>query len=176
MTSTLVPGLTQTVSLQANEGPLVTAFTPRFTALADLPPVFATAFMAGFMEWACIEALKPCLADGQDTVGTQIYLSHVAPAPTGMPMVTKVTARVELVEVKGRSLRFRVDCYDESDLIGSGFHERVVIDTARLGQGAQASRAAEDLTRQREFYRHHRVQGAGGKIRRQSWQRLGALD
>jgi fluoroacetyl-CoA thioesterase len=80
------------------------------------------------MEWACIEALKPHLLDGQNSVGIHVYLSHVAPTPMGM----KVTAQVELVEVKGRTLRFRVDCYDECDLIGSGFHERTVIDTARF--------------------------------------------
>ena len=139
MTSTLVPGLSQILSLQVNERLLAGA--PHFSALADLPPVFTTAFMVGAMEWACIEALKPCLADDQDTVGTQIYLSHVAPAPMGMPMVTKVTARVELVEVKGRSLRFLVDCYDACDLIGSGFHERTVIDTVRFMSGAQKKAA-----------------------------------
>jgi fluoroacetyl-CoA thioesterase len=128
MSTALVPGITHTLSLEVNDRLLVTAFTPHFSALADLPPVFATAFMVGFMEWACIEALKPYLLDGENTVGTHVYLSHVAPTPMGM----KVTAQVELVEVKGRTFRFRVDCYDECDLIGSGFHERTVIDTVRF--------------------------------------------
>jgi fluoroacetyl-CoA thioesterase len=138
MHADIVPGITHTLALQVNDRLLVTAFTPHFSGLADRPPVFATAFMVGFMEWACIEALKPYLPDGQDTVGTHVYLSHVAPTPMGM----KVTAQVELVEVKGRTLRFRVDCYDECDLVGSGFHERRVIDTARfmsrVAQKAQA--------------------------------------
>jgi len=47
-----------------------------------------------------------------------------------------VTAQVELIEVQGRKLRFRVSCRDELDLIWEGFHERYVIDgtkfTARL--------------------------------------------
>ena len=128
MTDTIVSGISHTLSLQVNDKLLVTAFTPHFSGFADLPPVFATAFLVGFMEWACIEALKPYLLDGQNTVGTHVYLSHVAPTPLGM----KVTAQVELVEVKGRTLRFRVDCYDECDLVGSGFHERTVVDTARF--------------------------------------------
>ena len=128
MDNTLVPGISHTLSLQVDDRLLVTAFTPRFSGFADLPPVFATAFMVGFMEWACIEALKPYLLDGENSVGTHVYLSHVAPTPLGM----KVTAQVELVEVKGRTLRFRVDCYDECDLIGSGFHERTIIDTVRF--------------------------------------------
>jgi fluoroacetyl-CoA thioesterase len=126
--NTVIPGITHTLSLKVDDRLLVTAFAPQFSAFAHLPPVFATAFMVGFMEWACIEALKPYLPDGENTVGTHVYLSHVAPTPLGMT----VTAQVELVEVKGRTLRFRVDCYDDCDLIGSGFHERTVIDTERF--------------------------------------------
>src|SRR5690242_21952127 len=105
MLNSLVPGVSHSLSLHINDKLLVAAFTPHFSGFADLPPVFATAFMVGFMEWACIEALKPYLLDGENTVGTHVYLSHVAPTPMGM----KVTAQVELLEVKGRTLRFRVD-------------------------------------------------------------------
>jgi len=128
MSTDIVPGIAHTLSLHVNDRLLVTAFAPDFSGFAGLPPVFATAFMVGFMEWACIEALKPYLDDGQNSVGTHVYLSHVAPTPMGM----KITANVELVEVKGRTLCFRVDCYDECDLVGSGFHERTVIDTERF--------------------------------------------
>ena len=128
MSTALVSGITHTLSLEVNDSLLVTAFTPHFSGFADLPPVFATAFMVGFMEWACIEALKPYLLDGENTVGTHVYLSHVSPTPLGM----KVTANVELLEVKGRTLRFSVACYDECGLIGSGFHERTVINPRRF--------------------------------------------
>jgi len=128
----IIPGIAHTLSLEVNDRLLVTAFTPDFSGFADLPPVFGTAFMVGFMEWACIEALRPYLEDGWKTVGTHVYLSHVSPIPLGMPKEPKVTANVELLEVKGRTLRFRVDCYDECGLIGSGFHERTVIDAARF--------------------------------------------
>jgi len=128
MLNSLVPGVAHSLSLQVNDQLLVTAFTPHFPGFADLPPVFATAFLVGFMEWACIETIKPYLLDGENSVGTHVYLSHVAPTPLGMT----VSAQVELVEVKGRTLRFRVDCYDECDLIGTGFHERTVIDTVRF--------------------------------------------
>jgi fluoroacetyl-CoA thioesterase len=102
--------------------------------------------MVGFIEWACIEALQPWLPDGETTVGTHVYLSHVAPTPKGM----KLTAHIELIEVKGRTLRFRVDCFDVCGLIGSGFHERTVVDSARfmakvaekVAHGARALAAA----------------------------------
>jgi fluoroacetyl-CoA thioesterase len=146
MNTDIVPGLTHTLSLQVNDRLLVSAFTPEFSGFADLPPVFATAFMVGFIEWACIEALQPWLPDGETTVGTHVYLSHVAPTPKGM----KLTAHIELIEVKGPTLRFRVDCFDVCGLIGSGFHERTVVDSARfmakvaekVAHGARALAAA----------------------------------
>lgn len=145
MTSPLVPGLTQTVSLQVNEAAVTTAFTPHFSAFADLPPVFTTAFLAGFVEWACIEALKPCLEEGQHTMGTHVYLSHIAPTPLGR----KITAQVELIEMQGRALRFRVDCYDACDLIASGVHERTLIDTvffrSREGSRPETSHPLESV-------------------------------
>jgi len=128
MLNSLVPGVSHNLSLQVNDQLLVTAFTPHFPGFADLPPVFATAFLVGFMEWACIETLKPYLLDGENTVGTHVYLSHVAPTPAGMT----VTAQVELIEVKDRVLRFRVDCDDACGLIGSGYHERTLVDTVRF--------------------------------------------
>ena len=125
MHNPILPGLTYTLSLEIDDR-LPTP--PHTFGLTDPSPVFATAFLAGFMEWACIEALELYLEDGRQTVGTHIHLSHAAPTP----MSKKVTAEVKLVEVKGGALRFRVDCYDECDLIGSGVHERMVIDTTRF--------------------------------------------
>lgn len=128
MKTILVPGLRHTQSLCVDDSLTVPAVSPSFPGFSDMPPVFATAFMVGFIEWACIEALRPYLRAGEHTVGTHVYLSHVAPTPVGM----KVTATIELVEVTGRTLRFRVDCFDECGRIGSGFHERTLIDTARF--------------------------------------------
>jgi fluoroacetyl-CoA thioesterase len=55
-------------------------------------------------------------------------MSHCAATPVGM----RVTADVELVAVEGRSLRFRIECHDEKELIGAGTHERVVVDASRF--------------------------------------------
>ncbi|MBB4188317.1 thioesterase family protein [Sinorhizobium terangae] len=106
----------------------------------DMPPVFATAMMIGFIEQTCIEALRPYLTDQQRTVGTHVDVSHVAPTPVGM----SVTADVELVAVDERSLLFKVCCCDEAGLIGEGTHRRAIIDlnrfTRRLAdKAAQAS-------------------------------------
>jgi fluoroacetyl-CoA thioesterase len=137
MNNAIVPGITHTLSLQINDRLLVKAFAPDFPALAGLPPVFPSTFMVGFIEWACIETLRPYLKDGENTLGTHVYLSHAASTPMGI----KVTATAELIEVKEHTLRFRVDCYDECDLIGSGFHERRVINTGRFTTKARKKAA-----------------------------------
>ena len=93
-------------------------------AFSDMPPVFATAFLVGFVEWACIQMLKPYLAPAQRTVGVHVDLSHNAATPIGI----KVTAEVELVERNDRKLRFKVIVRDDAEVISEGFHERYIID------------------------------------------------
>ena len=93
-----------------------------------MPPVFATAQMIAFVEWTCVHALAPYLDTHQRTVGTRVEMTHLAATPVGM----KVTAEVELVSIDGRILRFKVDCRDEKDPIGEGFHERTVVDNDRF--------------------------------------------
>ena len=107
--------------------------------LADMPAVFATAMMVGFMEQTCLEALRPYLDPGQRSVGTHVDMSHVAATPVGMA----VEARVELVEVQGRSLLFKVACRDEAGLIGEGLHRRAIIDLQRFEERVAAKAAGQ---------------------------------
>jgi fluoroacetyl-CoA thioesterase len=127
MSPDLKPGLHHAQSLRVDESLTVPAVSKAF-AFEDMPPVFATAFMVGFIEAACIEALRPYLNDSERTVGTHIDVSHTAATPVGLT----VTAEVELVAVEGRKLRFKVACRDDGGPIGEGFHERAVIDVARF--------------------------------------------
>jgi fluoroacetyl-CoA thioesterase len=106
----------------------VPSVSPRFDGFQDMPPVFATAFMVGFVEDTCVLALRPFLAPGQRTVGTHVDVSHSAATPVGMT----ASCAVELVERHGRRLKFKVACRDEKGPIGEGFHERVVIDLERF--------------------------------------------
>jgi fluoroacetyl-CoA thioesterase len=124
----LQPGLSFSRSLVVDASVTVPALPALLGELGDMPPVLATACMVGFVETTCIEALKPYLATGQKTVGTHVDLSHLAATPIGM----RVTAAVELVAVEGRKLRFKVECRDEKEVIGSGFHERFIVDAAKF--------------------------------------------
>ena len=121
-------GLRHSATLRVDEGLTVPHVSDHFAGFQGMPPVFATAYMVAFIESSCIEALQPWLDEGQGTVGTHVDVSHVAATPVGMD----VTAEVELTEVDGRSLRFRVSVRDECDLICEGQHQRALIDRERF--------------------------------------------
>jgi fluoroacetyl-CoA thioesterase len=94
-----------------------------------MPGVFATGFLVGFLEWACIRAVNPHLDwPAEQTVGTHIDVSHVAATPAGFD----VTAKVKLIEVQGRRLLFEVEAHDGVELISKGKHERFIINKEKF--------------------------------------------
>ena len=122
-------GLTNSEEIVVTEALTVPAMAHAFGSFTSMPPVFATAFMVAFAEYACLQLADEHLPPEQRTVGTHVDLSHLAATPIGM----RVTANVELVAVEGRKLRYRVECRDEKDVICEGFHERAIIDVAKFG-------------------------------------------
>jgi predicted thioesterase len=95
-----------------------------------LPPVFATPMMLLFMENAALNAVKPFIEPGESVVGTGIELKHLAATPVGH----RVTAEAEVTKVDGRRIEFKVVARDDSEIIGTGTHERMVVDLERLGK------------------------------------------
>jgi fluoroacetyl-CoA thioesterase len=135
---TLRPGLAHAETILITDRLIVPEMADYFSNFAAMPPVFATAYLVAFVEWTCVRALADHLLDGEHTVGTHVNLSHTAATPVGM----RATASIELVELDGRKLRFKVSCRDERDQIGAGFHERFVIDEARFLAKLTEKRAA----------------------------------
>ena len=93
-----------------------------------LPPVLATPVMIMVMENAALNAIKPFLEPGENAVGTRVDVRHVAPTPLG----STVVGHAEVTRVDGRQIEFLVSAHDHLEEIGSGTHERVVVDLARL--------------------------------------------
>ena len=91
-------------------------------------PVFSTPALVGLMENAAVLALVGHLPPGQTTVGGHINVHHLAATPVG----AIVQARAELVFSKGRKLVFKVQAWDEVELIGEAEHDRFVIDEAKF--------------------------------------------
>jgi len=86
--------------------------------------VFATPMMIALMEQAACECLADSLEPGQSSVGTQINVMHTAASP----LDAKITATVTVENVDGRKILFTVTACDGTNEIGSGTHERFVID------------------------------------------------
>ena len=90
--------------------------------------VFATPEMVRLMEIAGVAAVDHLLPEGQRTVGVALDVKHLAATPLGMT----VTARAELVAVEGRRLTFRVEAFDDVELVGEGTHQRYIVDVAQF--------------------------------------------
>jgi predicted thioesterase len=90
--------------------------------------VYATPALVALMENAAIKALEGHLPDGQTTVGGQIDVRHLAATSVGV----QVCAQAELVEVNGRKLTFKIQAWDEVELIGEARHVRFIIDEEKF--------------------------------------------
>jgi len=93
---------------------------------SGLLDVFATPALVAMMEEAAVNALV--LEEGQSSVGVSLDIKHSAATPVGM----KVWAQAELIEVDRRRLVFKVEAFDEKEVIGSGIHERFLIDAEKF--------------------------------------------
>ena len=124
MKASLQPGIKHKSKLLVTEHQLVPALYPESETSKIRPKVFATGFLVGFLELACVELIIPHLDwPREQAVGTMINVSHLAATPAGL----EVTATVELTAVEGRKLTFRVEAHDGVDLISQGYHERIII-------------------------------------------------
>jgi len=95
--------------------------------------VLATPVMVNLMEAAALQAVEGLLPAGHQTVGTHLDITHTAATPVGM----RVQACAELVKVDKRTLTFSVYAEDEKERIGSGVHERIIINLERFDQRMQ---------------------------------------
>ena len=135
MKNTLQPGIEYTFTFDVNDRKTVPALYPESPEFQQMPEVFATGFMVGFLEWACIQAVNPHLNwPNEQTVGIHINVNHTAATPPGM----SVTAVVKLVAVDGKRLVFEVAAHDDLEPICKGTHERFVIDKARFAEKIDA--------------------------------------
>jgi fluoroacetyl-CoA thioesterase len=139
MRPTLAPGAKISFRYVVPATKTVPKLYPESEDFQAMPHVFATGFMVGLMEWACLELLKPYLDAGEGSLGIHIDVSHVAPTLPGQT----VTVDVECKAVDKRRIVFDVRANDGVDLIGKGRHERMIVpwDKFKAAVNAKAKRA-----------------------------------
>jgi fluoroacetyl-CoA thioesterase len=99
--------------------------------------VLATPWMIAYMEWTARNAIQPLLAEGWDSVGTVVNVQHLAATPLGM----SARFEAEVVKVDGQRVTFRVDAWDDKEKIGTGIHERFVINVPKFVARIAAKRS-----------------------------------
>jgi fluoroacetyl-CoA thioesterase len=129
MKDSLKAGLTFQLKFKVPENKTVPYLFPESPEFQVMPRVFATGFMVGLVEWACIRAVNPHLDwPKEQTVGSGVNLTHSAATPIGLT----VTVNIKLEKVEGRKLIFSISANDGVDEISTGMHERYVIDAGRF--------------------------------------------
>jgi fluoroacetyl-CoA thioesterase len=129
MKATLKPGIKYVHTFLVPSSKTVPALYPEADEFRAMPEVFATGFMVGLLEWACIRCVNPHIDwPAEQTLGTHIDVSHQAATPPGL----EVTVAVELMEVDGRRLVFRVEAHDGVDMISVGRHERFIVNKEKF--------------------------------------------
>jgi fluoroacetyl-CoA thioesterase len=106
--------------------------------LAIMPEVLATGFMVGLMEWTCVQLLAPHLDPGEGSLGVHIDVWHKAAAPVDFT----ITVEAECIEVRGPRAKFVLRAHDGVDEIGSGTHERFIVNWDRFNKSV-AGKAAK---------------------------------
>lgn len=142
MKDTLAAGITHNKTFLVPVEKTVPRLYPEAELFRAMPEVFATGYLVGFIEWACMEALAPYLEDDERSVGTMINVTHSAATPPGM----EVTAKVTLLEATGKRTLWEVEVHDQADLISKGTHERFTIRLEQFKSRLAAKAEAAGLT------------------------------
>jgi predicted thioesterase len=98
--------------------------------------VLSTPALIGYLEMTARDLIKSYLLDGEDSVGTQVNVCHLAATPIGMT----VRFEAEVQRVNGRRVEFRVSAFDAVEQIAEGTHERAVISIERFAGRVQQKR------------------------------------
>ena len=131
MKESLQPGLSYTHRFKIPESKTVPSLYPEADEFEQMPEVFATGYLVGLLEWACILCINPHLDwPEEQSVGIHIDDSHEAATPPGF----EVTVYVTLTGMDGRKLEFDVEAHDGVDMISRGRHQRYVINKEKFDQ------------------------------------------
>jgi len=89
--------------------------------------VYATPRLVSDIEITCRNLILEHADPGEDSVGMEIALKHLAPSLPGMT----VEIDVRVVAVDRRKISFEVSARDELDEISAGTHARFVVDVTK---------------------------------------------
>jgi len=105
--------------------------------------VYSTPNLVRDIEHTCRDLILEHGDAGEDSVGIEVSLRHLAPTLPGM--MAEITVTVSLVE--GRKVTFDVAAKDNLEAISAGTHSRFVVDKAKTVERLKAKGAKFAATR-----------------------------
>jgi predicted thioesterase len=99
--------------------------------------VYGTPNLVRDIEHTCRDLLLEHADDGEDSVGMEIAVRHMAPTLLGMSV--EIAATVTAVD--GRRVSFDISANDEVEPIAAGTHTRFLVDIGKTYQRLQAKAA-----------------------------------
>jgi predicted thioesterase len=99
--------------------------------------VYATPRLVGDVEYTCRDLIVQHADPGEDSVGMEVALKHLAPALAGSTVEITVT----VAKVEGRRVIFDVAAKDDLDTISAGTHARFVVDISKTKERLRAKAA-----------------------------------
>jgi fluoroacetyl-CoA thioesterase len=102
--------------------------------------VYATPSMIMDIEQTCRKLILEHADAGEDSVGIEVSVKHLAATLPGMTVEIAVT----VANVEGRKVVFEVHAKDELEIISTGSHSRFVVDIAKTVERLKAKAAKRD--------------------------------
>lgn len=99
--------------------------------------VYATPSLVRDIEHTCRDLLLSHADKGEDSVGMEISVRHLAPTLPGMGV--EITATIAAVD--GRKVTFEISARDDVEAIGEGRHTRFVVDVGKTLERLKAKAA-----------------------------------
>lgn len=99
--------------------------------------VYATPSLVRDIEHTCRDLLLAHSDKGEDSVGMDVSVRHIAPTLSGMGV--DITATIAAVD--GRKVTFDISARDDLESIGEGRHTRFVVDVAKTLERLKAKAA-----------------------------------
>lgn len=134
MKNTLKPGLSFSRTLLVDESRCI-----GFMGKEGM--VYATPKMVSDVEYTCRNFLLEHLDPGEDSVGTQVLIDHLAATPLGL----QVSIEIKILEVDRRKIKFEFSVKDPVEEAGRGTHTRFVVESAKTKERLAAKRAKAGL-------------------------------
>ena len=130
MKDTLRPGVSRTSRITVDRDRTI-------GFMGEEARVYATPRLVSDMEFTCRNLLLEHCDPGEDSVGAEIALRHLAATLLG----STVEVTVSVTAVEGRKVVFEVAAKDEIEPISAGSHTRFVVDLAKRIERLKAKAA-----------------------------------